>query len=96
MLTLSHYGQRSLVEWAPLSFDGPHTLPSLAFCAGNMFPIPSKLLCLRPGIASFFEQLWFPFVENLETTLWALGRLTATGLLLFPGLLDRQPSKCAF
>lgn len=93
MLTLSHYDQRSLVEWVPLSFDVPHTLPSLVFCAGNMFQIPSKLLCPRPGIASFSEQLWFPFVENLETTLSALGRLTATGLLLFPGLLDRWPGK---
>lgn len=46
-----------------------------------------------PGISHFFKERWFFLVENilvLETKIWMLGVLTATGMLLLLSLLGWQ------
>lgn len=80
MLTSSRRGQLRLAEYAPLSFRGPRTLPSLAFAAAltrsrfllNTFlPHTWHCLFLRTALVPFcragycFQVFWKDSLANV-------------------------------
>lgn len=66
-------------------------LLSTSFLSGTI--VHSRLLCCvcpHPGIHSFFQELWFPFMEMIfKNQNFLLGVLIATGVSLLPNHLGR-------